>query len=90
MRFSEKASRSNTFPIFWAADLIIRPSLDLRGYLRRLALRITWPSFGNASVYAESVGRVSFYDAQRRNQVLETIKNTVGYECDKDELQKVP
>jgi hypothetical protein len=26
--------------------------LDLQGYLRKLALRVTWPSFGNTTVFA--------------------------------------
>jgi hypothetical protein len=46
MRFAEQASRSIKFAIFWAADYIIRLLLDLEGYLRKLALCVTWPSFG--------------------------------------------
>jgi hypothetical protein len=53
MRLAGQASRSNTFPIFWAAaaDHTIRLFLDLEGYLRKLALRVTWPSFANTLVY---------------------------------------
>jgi hypothetical protein len=51
MRFAEKASRPTKFPVFWAAANIIRQILDLVGYLRKLALRVTWPSFGITSVF---------------------------------------
>jgi hypothetical protein len=32
--------------------------LDLEGYLRKLALRVTWPSFGNTMVYTCSISLV--------------------------------
>jgi hypothetical protein len=51
MRFAEEASRSNIFATFWTADNIIRLFLDLAGYQRNLALRVTWRSFGNTTVY---------------------------------------
>jgi hypothetical protein len=50
MRFAGQDSRSNKFSIFLAADNRNNSFLDLEGYLRKLALRITWPSFGNTTV----------------------------------------
>jgi hypothetical protein len=50
--FAEQASRSNKFAILWATDYTIRLFLDLEGYLKMLALRVTWPSFGNTTVSA--------------------------------------
>jgi hypothetical protein len=50
MRFADAAGRSKKFPIFWATDHIIILLLDLDGYLRKLALRFTWPPFGNTTV----------------------------------------
>jgi hypothetical protein len=50
MRFPEQATRSNKFPIIWAVDYLIRLYFNLVGYLRRRALRVTWPFCGNASV----------------------------------------
>jgi hypothetical protein len=38
------------FAMLWAADNRNRVFLDLEGYLRKLAVRGTWPSFGNATV----------------------------------------
>jgi hypothetical protein len=51
MRFARQASRSIKFAIFWAADYTVRLFCDLERYLRNLALRVTWPSFGNTSVF---------------------------------------
>jgi hypothetical protein len=53
MRFAEKDSRSSKFAIFRAADNIKKVFLDLEGFLRMLALRVTWPSFGNTSVHTD-------------------------------------
>jgi hypothetical protein len=50
MRFAGQASRSNKFAILWAADNRNKVFLDLEGYLRKLAWRATWPSFGNDTV----------------------------------------
>jgi cellulose synthase/poly-beta-1,6-N-acetylglucosamine synthase-like glycosyltransferase len=50
MRVAEQASRSNKFAVFWVADYIIILFLDPEGYLRKLALRAAWPSFGNSTV----------------------------------------
>jgi hypothetical protein len=49
LRFAEKASRSNKFPILWAAGYTIELFSDLEGYLRKLALRVNRPSFGHTS-----------------------------------------
>jgi hypothetical protein len=49
MRLAGQASRSNKFAIFWAADNRNSLLLDLGGYPSKLALRIIWPSFGNAT-----------------------------------------
>jgi ATP-dependent Zn protease len=37
--------------MLWAADNKNKVLLDLEGSQRRLARRVTWPSFGNAMVY---------------------------------------
>jgi hypothetical protein len=50
MRFAGQASRSNKFAILLAIDHRTKCFFDLEGYLRKLALRITWPSFGNTTV----------------------------------------
>jgi hypothetical protein len=50
MRLAEHASWSNKFSISWAADYKIRLFFDLEGCLRMLALRVTWPSFGNTTL----------------------------------------
>jgi hypothetical protein len=52
MRFTGQASRSMKFAIVWAADKENKFFLDLEEYLRQLAIRVTCPSFGNASVLA--------------------------------------
>jgi hypothetical protein len=51
IRFAEQASRSTEFAIFWAADSRNKSLLDLKGYLTKLELRVTWPSFGNTMVF---------------------------------------
>jgi hypothetical protein len=51
MRFAGQGSRSNKFAIFWTADNRKKIFLDLEGYLRKLALRVTWLSFGSTTVY---------------------------------------
>jgi hypothetical protein len=50
VRFAGQASRSNKFAMFCAADNRNKLFLDLEGYLRTLALSVTWPSFGNTTV----------------------------------------
>jgi hypothetical protein len=55
MRFAGQASRSNKLAIYWAADYRNKAILDLEGYLRKLALRVTWPSFGNIKVLHDLV-----------------------------------
>jgi hypothetical protein len=36
--------------MFWALDYIVVLFLGVEGHLKKLALRITWPTFWNASV----------------------------------------
>jgi hypothetical protein len=62
MRFAGQASRSNKFAIYRGADSRNKAILDLEGYLRKLALRVTWPSFGNIEVSQIS-------SANRRHEV---------------------
>jgi hypothetical protein len=50
MRLAGQASRSNKFEIFRASDHRNNLFSDLEGYLRKLACRVTWPSFGNTTV----------------------------------------
>jgi hypothetical protein len=50
MRFAGQTSRSLKFAIFWAADNRNKLFLDLEEYLRKLAFRVTWPSFGITTV----------------------------------------
>jgi hypothetical protein len=50
MRLAGQASRSNKFAIFWAADNRNISILDLERVLRKLAFRVTWPSFANTTV----------------------------------------
>jgi hypothetical protein len=49
-----KASRSNKLAMFWAADYRNTAFWDLQGYLRKLALGVSWPSFGNTTVVSRS------------------------------------
>jgi hypothetical protein len=54
MRFAGQASRSNKFAIFWTAAMsaVVQQKklfFDLEGYLRKVALRVAWPSFVNTS-----------------------------------------
>jgi hypothetical protein len=51
MRVAGQASRSNKFALVWAADNRNNAFLELEGYLRKLTLRVTSPSFGNTAVY---------------------------------------
>jgi hypothetical protein len=39
-----------TLVVFWAAEYRFHLLLDQEGYLRKGALRVTWPSFGNTTV----------------------------------------
>jgi hypothetical protein len=50
MSFAGQASGSNKFAMLWAADYRNSSFSDLEGYLRELALRVTWLSFGNTAV----------------------------------------
>jgi hypothetical protein len=73
MRLAEKASRSIKFAIFWAADDITRLLCYLEGYLRYLALRVTWPCFGNTSVRSSRCnGRASSYEGKGVHRKYET------------------
>jgi hypothetical protein len=54
MRFAGQASRSKTTAIFSAADYRSNSFFDLERYLRKLARRAAWPSFGNATVLSTS------------------------------------
>jgi hypothetical protein len=56
MGFAGQASRSTTFAIYWAAAYRNKAILDQEGYLRKLALHVTWPSLGNTTVYAAAGG----------------------------------
>jgi hypothetical protein len=49
-RFAKQASNSVKFAIVWAADNRNKTFWDLEGYLEKLALLVTWPSFGNPTV----------------------------------------
>jgi hypothetical protein len=49
MRFAAQASRSMKFATFWVAENINNLFLNIMRYLRKLELRITWPSFGNTT-----------------------------------------
>jgi hypothetical protein len=44
---------SYKFAVLWADDQRNKVFLDLGGYLRKLALRVPWPSFGNTSVLCD-------------------------------------
>jgi hypothetical protein len=44
MRFAEQVSRSNKFPLFWAADNKFRLFFDVEGYLGQLAF--LWEYYG--------------------------------------------
>jgi hypothetical protein len=43
MRFAGQPSRSVEFAILWADDNRNKLFVDLEGYLRKRALRVTWP-----------------------------------------------
>jgi hypothetical protein len=52
MRFAGQALRSIKFALFRAADRRnVSLVFDLEGYLRKLALRVTWPSFEGKQIW---------------------------------------
>jgi hypothetical protein len=51
MRFAGHPSRSNMFTMVWAADNRNQLFLVLEGYLTKFALRVSWTSFGNTTVF---------------------------------------
>jgi hypothetical protein len=88
MRFAEKASRSNMFPIFWATDHIFRLFPDLEGYLRKVALRITWPSFGNTSVYVARLKDGAFLAANLTDLSPEYYHREIEDVAKRDKLRR--
>jgi hypothetical protein len=70
MRFAcaGQVSRSITVAIFWAADGRNPLFLDLEGYLRDLALRVTWPSFGNTAVIYNMIWYKKLICTQQEHQ----------------------
>jgi hypothetical protein len=69
MRFAGQASRSNKPAICWAANARNNALLDLEGYLTKLALRATLPSFGNTTVYRNNVSLSRGLRGQRHRNI---------------------
>jgi hypothetical protein len=54
-RFAGQASKSHICAMFWTADNRNNLFLDLERYPRKLALRVTWPSFRNTTLVYEAL-----------------------------------
>jgi hypothetical protein len=83
MRIARQASRSNKFAIFWAADNRNTLFFDLEGYLRKLAIRVTWPSVGNTTVMRLSrsnLHRHSTKPTPKRRKALIQIVSIKSYQ----------
>jgi hypothetical protein len=61
MRFPEQGSRSNKSAILWASNNRSKFFLDLEGYLRELALRVTWRSVANTTSRDKEIRRTRRY-----------------------------